>query len=71
MSQRRDHTNRAMPAHSQIPGAIEEDEASHARVINRSTQQGADNSIGTSWFIYDRAAKVVVIVSEALETMGE
>jgi hypothetical protein len=60
-----------MPAHPQIPGAIEEDEAGYARVVNRSTQQGADSPIGSSRLVYDRAAKVVVIISEALETIGE
>jgi hypothetical protein len=71
MGQRRDHTDRSMPAHSQIPRAVEKDETSDARISNGRTQQGTHDSIGTTRFVYNRAAKVVVIFSEALKTIGE
>jgi hypothetical protein len=71
MGQRRDHTDCSMPAHSQKPRAVEKDEAGDARIIDGRTQQGTDDSIRTTRLVYNRAAKVVVIFSEALETIGE
>jgi hypothetical protein len=71
VGQRRDHADRAVPTHSQVPRAIEKNNASNAGSINWRTQQCADDRIGTTRLVYDGAAKVVVIVSEGLETIGE
>src|SRR6185369_6478316 len=71
MGQRRDHADRAVSAHSQISGAIEENDPGDTRLVNRSTQQCTHDAVHTTRFIHDRAAEVVVIVLEALETMGQ
>jgi hypothetical protein len=71
MGQRSDHADRAMSAHAQIPGAIEKNEARYARWIDRSTQQCTNNRVGATRLVHDRAAKVVVIIFEALATICE
>jgi hypothetical protein len=60
-----------MPAHSQIAAAIEKNDSRDARLVNGNTEQGADKRIRATRIIHDRAAKVVMIISEALETIGE
>ena len=71
MGQRSDCADRAMSAHAQIPSAIEKNDACYARLIDWSTQQCADNRVGATRLVHDRAAKVVVIIFEALETIWE
>src|SRR5215213_5082746 len=71
MGQCRNDADRPMAAHSQIASAIEKDDSSYARFINRSTQQSTNERIGTTRIVYNRAAKVIVITSEVLETIGE
>src|SRR6185295_20386649 len=71
MGQRRNHADRAMSTHAQIPSAIEKNEARYARRINWRAQQCADERIRATRVIHHRAAKVVVIIFEPLATIYE
>jgi hypothetical protein len=66
--QRGNDANRPMPAHSQITHAVEKNHSSQAPLINRCAQQRAHDRIRTARLIHDRATKVVMFISEALDS---
>jgi hypothetical protein len=71
VGERGDESDRSMPAHPEIRGAVEKDHSRYARVVNGFTQQSTNNRIRTARLVHYRAAKVVVFISEALEAVRQ
>src|SRR5437867_4941598 len=69
--ERNDKPDRAVATHAEITNIVEEDNARGARVIVRFANQRADEHFGAAWFVDDGGAKIVVLLAEDPEPVGQ
>src|SRR5215212_2255981 len=69
--QRGDDSDCSMAAHPKVCDAVEEDHSRDARLVNRSAQQSAYHGVRPTRLVHDSATKVVVLISETLETVRQ
>jgi hypothetical protein len=60
-----------MPTHAEVCDAVEKYHSGCARLIDGSTQQSTDNRVGATRLVHDSAAKVVMFISKAFETIHQ
>jgi hypothetical protein len=71
MHQSCDHADRSVTAHAEVRNTVEENYTRDARVIDRRAQQCTHDRVRAARFVDDRAAKLVVFIPEAFETIRE
>ena len=67
MCQRDGDADRAVPAHAQVAGVIEEQDARGAVPARRRNQEGSDQCIRSPRFEDDRSADVIMIAGQAFD----
>src|SRR5450631_3056222 len=71
MAKRRDQSNRAVAAHTQITHVVEEDDAELAVGAVWMDEQRADEGIRAARFIYDSRTVRIEVLAKSLYALGE